>query len=468
MGSRKECELSNEMADYNSCFMSECPLDQSENFEEWLDKNGVHYIITNEYLSDTVVYNKLDPLLNQVNTKDSTLSLDTFADNDILNEFSINSQGVVTEEVQSKVHSIVLCPLKADVDKNKKVNKSKGKVSFLKFEQFNNLIKNGLLLELHFDVDHYIVSFYRKEEKLPYMYRILSSEAGGQNQQDVKQSVVEVNNVEISPTLDVSMVRLACESGMRLFLCPHSDCDQAFFRLPTAKFHSLIHLEHKPYKCDFPNCTWAFYTSFKLRRHQETHSKKKDFVCNIDDCSRRFTTIYNLNCHKRLHQRPANLPCPVKNCNKKFQTARAREHHFKSHDRSEAPYSCTVAGCIKSFFLLASLTAHARTHSYKESELRCPNCGKVFEQPCRLKEHLRQHTGQKPYLCTFEDCKWAFPTASKLKRHQSTHTNERKFHCTIGTCNKSFLRSEHLKEHTLTHIGQRTFQCEGIVVYMLI
>lgn len=466
MVSRKESELNIEMFDYNNCLISECPLEQSENFEEWLDKNGVHYIITNEFLNDTVIYNKLDPLLNEVNTKES-LSLDMYTDNDILNEFSVTPQGIAKDEVQSKKHPIVLCPVKKNTDKIKKVSKLKGKANIFKFDQFNNLLKNGLHVELYLNMDRYTLTFYKNELKLPYVYRVLSTEAGGQGQQEIKQSVTEITKVEISKTLDAYIVRLDCESGMRLLLCPHPDCDQAFFRLPTAKLHSLIHLEHKPYKCDYPNCTWAFYTSFKLRRHQETHSKKKDFVCNIDNCSRRFTTIYNLNCHKRLHERPATLPCSVKNCNVKFQTARAREHHFKTHDRSEAPYNCTVSGCTKSFFLLASLTAHARIHSYKETELRCPNCNKLFEQPCRLKEHLRQHTGQKPYLCTYEDCKWAFSTASKLKRHQSTHTNERKFHCTIGTCNKSFLRSEHLKEHTLTHIGQRTFQCEGDLFFFV-
>nr|CAD7590088.1 unnamed protein product [Timema genevievae] len=122
---------------------------------------------------------------------------------------------------------------------------------------------------------------------------------------------------------------------------------------------------------------------------------------------------------------------------------------------------CMYQDCGKYYYSANALNSHYRIHQHKEEELRCQwgTCNKLFDQPCRLKAHMRSHTGDKPYSCLFEGCGGAFSTASKLKRHQMRHYNLRKFRCTFKGCSKMFLRSEHLREHMHTHLGQRSFQC---------
>lgn len=425
-------------------------LEQTADFEEWLDKNGVRYIITNDYLEDSMISPKPDDLLTQNNVQDFPVTDDneTFQFTDL----NINSNTEKSKKPKRTTNG--------NTDKNMNSVPKQTKCSTLE-----NSCDSGIYMELvqEEDILKLLVRNSNGDEIIP-SHCVSPNEVGGQIKHPfIRQLISVVSRVQLSEDYDLHMPKMQTEQGLKVFLCPHEECHLGFMRLATAKLHSLVHLEHKPYKCTFPNCTWAFYTPFKLRRHQDTHFKRKDFVCPIPDCARRFTTIYNLNGHKRLHERPADLPCPVQKCNQMFQTTRARQIHLRTHRISEASFECTEPNCNKKFFTQTSLQSHTRSHSHKETDLQCqwPNCGKVFEQPYRLKEHERFHTGQRPYCCSFEDCKWSFPTASKLKRHQSTHTNDRKFHCTIGSCNKSFLRPEHLREHTLTHIGQRTYVCEG-------
>ncbi|KAF4521804.1 hypothetical protein B566_EDAN011389 [Ephemera danica] len=226
-----------------------------------------------------------------------------------------------------------------------------------------------------------------------------------------------------------SLVCIATMSGQKMWVCPEKECGKTYPRQSMLKVHILGHYGLRPYKCTF------------------------------EGCGRRFTTIYNLNTHSKLHERPAEMVCRVPGCNASFQTKRRLENHLKEHDVVHAPYRCPYCG--KAYYSSNSLNAHVRSHEHKEEEVRCQwaGCGKLFDKPCRLRAHMRVHTGDRPYSCNFEGCTWSFSSASKLRRHQQKHTDERKFKCNVAGCPKAFLRSEHLREHLSTHAGSRNFQC---------
>ncbi|CAO2591954.1 Zinc finger protein ZIC 2 [Lemmus lemmus] len=55
----------------------------------------------------------------------------------------------------------------------------------------------------------------------------------------------------------------------------------------------------------------------------------------------------------------------------------------------------------------------------------CPREGKPFKAKYKLVNHIRVHTGEKPFPCPFPGCGKVFARSENLKIHKRTHTGNR-------------------------------------------
>ena len=151
------------------------------------------------------------------------------------------------------------------------------------------------------------------------------------------------------------------------------------------------------------------------------------------------------------------------NCNKKFASKKAFSKHryfcdptvlLADHALAEQQHG-NMDYCDGDNTEMGE-NGDIKSSTKKKSSHTCKICHKTFGCLSYLKQHMRVHTGEKPFPCT--TCGKAFNDRSALRNHIKLHTNERPFSCDI--CSKSFRRSDSLKYHKASHDpANRPFIC---------
>eukprot|EP00808_Paulinella_micropora_P005198 g78027.t1 len=132
-------------------------------------------------------------------------------------------------------------------------------------------------------------------------------------------------------------------------------------------------------------------------------------------------------------------------------------------DMVEVPSSPRCDGGPMSAIGVAAVTSEKRRGRKPKSS--CPNaflcpvahCGYGFPTHFSLKRHLKRHSGQKPFQCTFvepstnERCAMAFAEKSTLKRHLQMHNGRRPYQCEFPGCNRRFADRVNLNRHLDKH-----------------
>ncbi|KAI9520925.1 hypothetical protein NQZ68_013331 [Dissostichus eleginoides] len=141
-------------------------------------------------------------------------------------------------------------------------------------------------------------------------------------------------------------------------------------------------------------------------------------------------------------------------CDRSFSEKWALNNHMKLHS-GEKPYKCAWPSCHYAFLNLSAMKDHYRTHTGEKSYL-CDLCGFAGGTRHALTKHRRQHTGERPFKCKL--CSFASTTQSHLSRHKRVHTGEKPYRC--PWCDYRSNCAENIRKHIL-HTGKH----EGVKMY---
>uniref|UniRef100_A0A7E4W4B3 C2H2-type domain-containing protein n=1 Tax=Panagrellus redivivus TaxID=6233 RepID=A0A7E4W4B3_PANRE len=136
-------------------------------------------------------------------------------------------------------------------------------------------------------------------------------------------------------------------------------------------------------------------------------------------------------------------------------------HVITAHVQTQTVYCCKWDKCPRTrpFNAQYMLLLHVRRHTGERPHI-CyyPDCRKAYSRLENLKTHIRTHTGERPYACEHTGCGKAFSNASDRAKHQSrTHSDIKPYICIVVNCNKSYTDPSSLRKHIKTQHGDRAY-----------
>lgn len=216
--------------------------------------------------------------------------------------------------------------------------------------------------------------------------------------------------------------------------CKDPDC-QKHYRRGTPQ-------RRQPNKCK--HCDEVFIYVRVLRKHLWTAHKTGN-KCRF--CEKQFYDRSNRDTHERTHTGQQPFKCT--HCPRTFSAHTTMKHHIMLHE-NDLPFLCTTCG--KGFVSVTRLNCHVREkHPSPDSENQkdrfpCLVCGKRFSKNYILKNHNeRYHNTGEAVILTCDICQRTFNTRKCLVQHMKIHSGKKPYKCRY--CGMAFAQSAGKRGH---------------------
>ncbi|KAM4753164.1 zinc finger protein 131 isoform 2-T4 [Cyanocitta cristata] len=168
--------------------------------------------------------------------------------------------------------------------------------------------------------------------------------------------------------------------------------------------------------------------------------------------------------------RQGERKCQIQEEGDNAADASCKQEHMKTH--STENYKCDI--CNKRYLRESALKQHLTCYHLDEGGASkkqrpgkkihvCQYCDKQFDHFGHFKEHLRKHTGEKPFECP--NCHERFARNSTLKCHLTACQSgagakkgrKKLYECQV--CNSVFNSWDQFKDHLVIHTGDKPNHC---------
>ncbi|XP_055307489.1 oocyte zinc finger protein XlCOF28-like, partial [Sitodiplosis mosellana] len=225
-------------------------------------------------------------------------------------------------------------------------------------------------------------------------------------------------------------------------------CQKRFSTKQHLRSHMKTHVDELPFRCEV--CSKCFSQKINLNQHKKIHNGERPFPCSV--CQKRFTQKRNLQSHIKTHVDEFLFSCL--NCLQGFhRSEEEKEHESGCKVRRHECHLCKEFSTLDK----KDLKVHLRVHT-GERTFECSHCSQKFNQSSALKRHLETHINPRPLKIKCSSCFKNFTQREEKENHEA-NCKRRGYRCDFCKTYTTDQKTNWM-DHMRIHTGEKPFRCE--------